>query len=152
MSTIHIRLATVDEIPIIIHHRSAMFAEMGRGTEQSRTEMETSCQPWLQDQMANGRYLAWFACDADAVVAGAGLWLQDWLATYDATTIRPYVLNVYTEPSHRRQGIAGKLLNSIIDYCRDEGHPRVILHASVAGRTLYESLDFVESNEMFLSL
>lgn len=62
------------------------------------------------------------------------------------------VVNVYTDPSHRRQGIARKLMEVIIDWCRSEGFGSVLLHASDEGRPLYESLGFTPTNEMRLML
>jgi hypothetical protein len=40
----------------------------------------------------------------------------------------------------------------IIDWCKREGFARVSLHASAAGRHLYQSLGFEDTNEMRLKL
>ena len=49
---------------------------------------------------------------------------------------------MYTDPEFRRQGIARRLMQTMIDWCRKEGFVRVDLHASDKGRPLYESLGF----------
>jgi len=59
------------------------------------------------------------------------------------------ILNMYTEPAFRRQGSARQILETVIVWCRDEGFRSVYLHASGAGRPLYELLGF-EPNEMRL--
>jgi hypothetical protein len=40
----------------------------------------------------------------------------------------------------------------MIDYCRENGWPRLTLHASDMGRGLYEDLGFKPTNEMRLVL
>jgi GNAT superfamily N-acetyltransferase len=62
------------------------------------------------------------------------------------------VLNVYTEPQHRRQGLARKLMLVVLDWCRANRVRPVILHSSDEGRPLYESLGFRPTSEMRLPL
>ena len=59
---------------------------------------------------------------------------------------RATILNMYTDPPFRRQGIARRLMQTMIDWCRKEGFVRVDLHASDKGRPLYESLGFEPTN------
>jgi GNAT superfamily N-acetyltransferase len=61
---------------------------------------------------------------------------------------RGNILNVYTEPAHRRQGMARPLMQVVLDWCRSNGVGAVILHASPDGRALDESLGFAATNEM----
>ena len=59
------------------------------------------------------------------------------------------VLNVYVDPAHRHKGVARRLMDTIIRWAPGVGIVRLVLHASPAGRPLYESLGFFASNEMF---
>jgi GNAT superfamily N-acetyltransferase len=63
-----------------------------------------------------------------------------------------WVLNVYTEPAYRRRGLAKVVLQTMIGWCREQGFRSVSLHASDAGRSLYESLGFRPTSEMQLVL
>ena len=58
------------------------------------------------------------------------------------------VLNVYVDPKHRRQGVARRLMETLIDWAPGAGIVRLVLHAAPDGRRLYEALGFRESNEM----
>ena len=101
--------------------------------------------------MADGHYLAWFACEDGKVVAGIGLWLMDWAPGIDGFSGRlPYLLNVYTEPDYRKRGLARCLVTEAIRYCQEQGYPKIRLHASEYGRPLYEQLGFLDNNEMQL--
>jgi GNAT superfamily N-acetyltransferase len=59
-----------------------------------------------------------------------------------------YIVNVYTEPEHRRRGLSRRLMEEVIAWCRANGMTRITLHASRAGRRMYEDLGFVTTNEM----
>jgi GNAT superfamily N-acetyltransferase len=64
---------------------------------------------------------------------------------------RAYIANIYTKPDYRSRGIARRIMNTILDWCRAEGVEGVALHASPFGRPLYESLGFEPTNEMRLT-
>lgn len=149
-----IRRATLDELPIIIHHRWSMFTEMGAGTVESRAAMNAPSTEWIGAKMAAGDYLGWFAvAPSGEVVAGLGLYHMDWVpGPLDITLKRAYILNVYTESAWRGQGIAKALLRTALDWSREHGLQTAILHASDAGRPLYESLGFTASTEMRMAL
>lgn len=153
MAEFQVRIASLDDAPIIVHHRNRMFAEMGDGTAHSRAQMDMHFDIWLRRRLSDGTYLGWFACDEDTVAAGVGLWLIDWPPGFDGFAGRlPYLLNVYTEPDYRKQGLARCLVNEAIQYCREHDYRKLRLHASVYGRPLYEQLGFVDTNAMELRL
>jgi GNAT superfamily N-acetyltransferase len=150
-----IRRARLDEkdMETIVHHRRAMFFDMGRRDERALDEMSEKFRPWLRRKMEAGEYLAWFAVAPDeSVAAGAGLWLMDWPPLMTAGgKWRGNILNVYTETAYRRQGLARALMLTVMEWCEKEGIEGAILHASPEGRPLYESLGFEATNEMRLT-
>jgi GNAT superfamily N-acetyltransferase len=79
--------------------------------------------------------------------------VSDWPGSPDDPTgKRALVLNVYTEPEFRRQGIARRLMLAVIAWGRESGLRSLSLHASDFGRALYEELGFRQTNEMRLYL
>ena len=148
-----IRLATPVEAETIVAHRRAMFSEMGYRDEAALDAMAASFRPWLRKKMDTGEYLAWLAVETDGrIAAGLGLWLMDWPPhMIGPGARRGNILNVYTERAWRRQGIARRLMEAALDWCRTHGIRTVILHSSDDGRALYESLGFQPTNEMRLS-
>jgi len=123
---------------------------MGYRDEAALDAMTAAFRPWLRRKMEEGEYLTWFAESPDgAVVAGLGLWLMDWPPhMIGPGARRGNILNVYTERGSRRQGLARRLMNAALEYCKEQGIRAVILHASTEGRALYESLGFAPTNEM----
>jgi len=140
------RQATLDDLPIIIHHRRQMFLDMG---SPERAEMAQRVFPgWLEQALPEGTYLGLFAEFEGQVVAGTGIMFHHWLPGSDGSTLRGYLLNVYVEGEHRRKGLAKTLLQQALDICRGRGISTVTLHASEMGRPVYQGLGFRVLNEM----
>jgi ribosomal protein S18 acetylase RimI-like enzyme len=148
----NIRPAAIDELEVIVHHRRAMFRDMGYADESALELMSARFRPWLWRKMEADEYLAWFALAPDSSIAsGLGLWLMDWPPHMVAAgRWRGNILNVYTGPAHRRQGMARALMQIALEWCAANQVDIVILHASHDGRGLYESLGFEPTNEMRL--
>jgi len=140
----------VEEAATIAAQRRAMFVDMGHQDEKVLDSMTAAFLPWVRGKMAAGKYLEWFAIAEDgSVAAGAGLWLMDWPPhMVGPGSRRGNILNVYTRKEFRRQGLARRLTETAVEWCRSNGVATVILHASEQGRELYRSLGFVPTNEM----
>ncbi len=149
-----IRTATVADVAIIVHHRRAMFTDMGLDDCAALDAMDATFEPYLRCALDDGTYRGWLVQTAGgAVVAGGGLLVYEWPGNpHDARSRRAYILNVYTEPEYRRRGLARRIMHLIVEQCRAEGFGWVSLHASQVGRSLYEEMGFRPTNEMRLAL
>jgi len=151
------RPATPDDAPLLTAHRHAMFAEMGKSNPESLATMSLHFAPWVRRMLAENKYLGWIIeeerkpIESDAYpVASAGLFLLEWPPhpLDPANHQRAYILNMYVDPTHRHQGLAKQLIQLCLDETRRRGLHVASLHASDAGRPLYQSFDFTPSNEM----
>jgi GNAT superfamily N-acetyltransferase len=151
---ITIRPTTLEDAECIATHRRAMFFGMGYRDEAALDAMLAAFRPWLSKKMKAQEYLAWFAVAPDhSIVAGLGLWLMDWPPHMTGPgAFRGNILNVYTEPAFRRQGLARRLMQVALEWCGTNGIRAVILHSSDDGRALYEKLGFQPTNEMRILL
>ncbi len=141
--------ATAGDAPIIAAQRAAMFTDMG----VEYAEEVAGFTPWAQRQLAAGTYLGWLIEARGQAVAGAGLLLLDWPPHFmDPQPLRAYLLNVYTHPDHRGVGLARLLTETAIVETRRRNIRILSLHASEAGRPVYERLGFAPTNEMRLTL
>jgi len=151
-----IRRATARDAGIISWHRARMFQDMGDVSGDSFEILRAIARTRLEQWIDKGNYIGWLAAPAEKpemIVAGAGVQLQPILPRpLDISTIgegrQGTIVNVFTEPQWRQRGIAGLLIKEIITWSKNEQIDRVVLHASDEGRSIYERLGFIASNEM----
>ncbi len=121
-----------------------MFTDMGRTFDPAA--VDRAFRSWLAATMSSGVYHAWLVEDGDTgdLVAGGGLSILPWPPGPSYMIDRlAYVYNVYVEPTHRRRGLARRVMDAVHAFCRANGITSVALNASVDGRPLYESLGYV---------
>ena len=159
MSEPRIRSAETSDIPTLARHRRNMFEEImvRRGAplaEAALGDIERDYAEILPTEL--NRTQVPFIIDGDAgerCVASAALWFAPWLSTpwYPSRTIA-YLHSVWIDEAYRGRGYARALTIAAIDMARGLGYRRVVLHASEAGRPVYEKLGFVQGIEMVLNL
>src|SRR5690349_5850186 len=137
---LQIRLATAEDIPIILRQRRLMFEEISDHDPAKLDAMTASYKEWLGELLASGKYVGWFVVnDAEEVVAGVGMWVQQLMPNpYEASGYRGHVVNVFTEPEYRHRGLARQLMVTLLDWAKAHGITSMTLNASVYGRSLYE--------------
>ena len=151
---IKIRRAGAADLRHILHHRLAMFEEMGFRDAAVLERVAAVSREYFTEALRAGTYLGWMAEESNGrVVGGGGMVVAEWPGyPGENRAKRSWILNMYTEPGARRVGVARRLMEAMIEWCRDEGYGSVSLHASAAGRPLYESMGFQPTNEMTLQL
>lgn len=152
-----IRLALPADAATIAAHRVGMFRDMHRVTPASMEPLREASRTWLGPAIARGEYVGWLAVAADgSVVAGAGVQRRQVLpfprANGDGSVSvvagrSAVVVNVYTDPAHRRRGLARRLMEQVLVWADTELED-LVLHAAPDGLHLYESLGFAATNEM----
>jgi GNAT superfamily N-acetyltransferase len=149
-----LRRASTADLDTLVSPRCRMFRDMGYAEGTAMESMSSRFRVWLLDRMNAGEYHAWLISTPDgAIAAGAGLWLMDWPPhMIGKGARRGNIVNVYTAEKFRRRGLARQLMQAALDWCRENHIDTVILHASPAGRGLYESMGFESTNEMRLTL
>ncbi len=115
--------------------------------------MEATSAPFIKAGLEHGSFRGWLAETNDRVVAGGCVVVVGYpSAPHFTTPRRAWILNMYTEPEYRGRGLAKSIIEVMISWCREQGFEWVSLHASDAGRHLYEKLGFKPTNEMRLKL
>lgn len=153
MSEYLLRAATPDDLLTVLRHRRRMFEDMGHRDPAALAAMLESSTPLLRRGLSDGSYRGWFFEHAGTVVAGGGIVSLEFQShPRDPVPRRSWVVNMFTEPEHRRQGLARRLMQAMLDWCRASGMRTLYLHASDDGRGLYESLGFGATNEMKIGL
>jgi GNAT superfamily N-acetyltransferase len=131
-----------------------MFTDMGVPLDAPLLEREF--RVWLGETMPAGVYRAWVVEDqAHTIVAGGGMTILPWPPgpRYMGSHLA-FVYNVYTEPAHRRRGLARLLMDAMHAWGRENGIASMALNASRDGQPLYEAMGYAVSPApmMFLPL
>jgi GNAT superfamily N-acetyltransferase len=154
MPAYHVRPATIDDVDALVHHRVAMFTDMG--TTIDVDTVERAFRRWLAEIMPAGTYRAWVVeTDRHEIVGGGGITILPWPPGPQFLGGRiAFVYNVYTEPSHRSRGVGRTIMDTIHSWCRENGIGVVGLTTSEAGRPLYESMGYqpAQAPTMFAGL
>ena len=150
-----VRRATARDIPTLVRHRRRMWIELRRYPERDLDRHDLVYARWVREGLATRTILAFVVEGPGRSVAGSGcLWLmpsQPRPGSLGRGRV-PYILSMYTEPAHRRRGVATRLVREMVRWSRAHGYARVLLHASRFGRPVYERLGFEASSEMRLEL
>ncbi|MEP6621611.1 MAG: GNAT family N-acetyltransferase [bacterium] len=155
-SPVVLRLAAVSDAPLLAEHRVAMFREMGAVQPHLEASLREASVAYFVAAIPTGEYVGWIALAPDSLtpVAGAGVQFRSLLPRPALSGDRlllgkeAQVLNVYTDVSWRRRGVARYLVDTIIAWAGEAGVVRLVLSASAAGRPMYEQMGFVATREM----
>jgi len=149
MSDILLRPIEPGDLDTICRHRRLMFTESGRPAE-ALDAMVDPFRDWLAPRLAAGSYFGWMAEADGAVIGGLGMMILDWPPhpAHPEDSRRGYILNVFVDPTYRGQGLAKRLMAEADAEAIRRGLSYVILHATKAGRPLYEGLGWDATPEM----
>lgn len=147
-----LRPAVAADLDLLVRHRRAMWEEMGILPRGGADPSAANYRSWLTARLG-GEVVGWVADDRGRPVASGLLW---WQACQPRPRVPsgviPYLMSLYVEPTARRAGLARAITQAAIERAGAQGHPRIGLHASRAGRPLYEALGFTPSDELWLDL
>lgn len=131
-----------------------MFREMGSISDSQQDALFEPTLSWIQQELAEELYLGWLAESRGQIVAGAGIHLRLFPPGPSCMKIGKWghIVNVYTEPNHRRRGIARKLMHELLKWCSTQSLDHITLTASDQGHALYDALGFIPTADMSLPL
>ena len=151
----NMREATLDDLTVLVRHRRVMFVEAtGAKGDKELDIMDHGYQRHIQKSLPIDTFKAWIIETKEGkIAASGGITVYEQPPRPQDETLRyVYVHSIYTEPEYRRQGIARKMLNTIIEYCREKKFKTLTLHAVEASKSLYESFGFKPTTEMRMFL
>ena len=143
MSAYSIRQATLGDAEALAGHRVDMFIDMGVPIDAEA--LRSTSRTWLDAAMAAGTYHAWVVeTETREIGGGGGLIVIPWPPGPGALSDRrAFIYNVYTEPPHRKRGLARLTMDTIHAWCAAKGIDVIALNASPAARHLYESMGYM---------
>ena len=143
---VEIRIATNDDIELLMSSRLEMLKVVNNLPADYEYSEEIVRES--RDYFLNGDHVTVLAIDGGEVIGCASMSFMWIMPTFSHPTgKRAHLMNVYTRSEYRRQGIARKMVNMLIDETWKRGATEISLDATTMGRPLYESLGFTNSTE-----
>jgi GNAT superfamily N-acetyltransferase len=149
-----VRPATLRDLDTLVQQRRAMWTDLGLRDPARHHKADKTYRRWAKTRMRNHQLMGWLVENGTGAIAGGGcLWLQPIQPNPKRTkTLQPCLLSMYTDPDFRRQGVASKIVDKAVEWSRNHGYERLMLHASEMGRTVYKKSGFYRTWEMRLDL
>lgn len=140
------RIATKEDIDILMSIRLEMLRKVNELVDDyvfSDELIANSKRYFLE-----GNQTTSIASKNGKVIACASISYIEIMPTFSHPTgNRAHLMNVYTNADYRRQGIARKLVQMLIDEAKERGVTEISLDATESGRPFYEAFGFCASDE-----
>lgn len=102
--------------------------------------------------LETGEHIAYLVYHNGTFIGAGGVSFYQVMPTYhNSTGKKAYIMNMYTAPEYRRQGIAFNTLDLLVKDAKEQGVSQIALETTEMGRPLYERYGFATmKNEMEL--
>lgn len=145
---IEFRKAVLSDISELIRLRIEFLHEIGNIFESiADVNLKKALYEYFYEKVLNNKFTAWLALENNKIVATSGLCFYTLPPSYKNVTGKvAYIMNMYTIPSHRKQGIAKVLFEKIVEEAKTRGYKYISLHATEKGKPLYLKFGFKDLN------
>jgi len=139
----------VADLDLLVRHRRGMWQAIRDLSTESLEGADRVYRRWARARMNSGRFVGFIVDVGRRPVASGCVWLMElqprphWKGTQAA-----YLLSMFTEPDHRREGHATRIVEAAMKWAKARGIPVMLLHASPYGEALYARLGFERTTEM----
>lgn len=154
MAPISYSIAHLSDVPLLVNYRMQFLEEIsGIQDDEITARVRQSLQQYFSKALQDGSYICWLAKDGDMVVGIGGLAVREQPANFKIPNGKAgYIMNMYTLPQYRRQGIAGKLLECLMATAKQMELSVLELHSTYDGEPVYRKYGFTEPNSVVLDL
>ncbi len=141
--------ATLEDLDFLVSSRIKVLRAANKLDEDiDMSEVETESRKYYIKALAEGSHVAYLVFDGEKFAGAGGVSYFQVMPTYhNATGQKAYIMNMYTAPEYRRQGIAYKTLDLLVGDAKSRGVNAISLEATEMGRPLYEKYGFTKMND-----
>ncbi len=150
-----IRRASVEDAEVLAHQRTELWLAMKVLSADAAESMTNESVLYFREAVPDNSFIGWvigLKNEPKKIVAGGGLSLRHTAPLPDKngqtrpTSYTAHIFNVFVEPTHRKQGLARHIMQTIEQWCIENNVMMLTLNASDEGRPLYESLGYQQVN------
>lgn len=141
--------ATLKDIEELVRTRIIVL----RAANKLPDDLDMSCveresYAYYKRALETGEHIAYLVYDNGEFIGAGGVSFYQVMPTYhNPSGKRAYIMNMYTAPEYRRQGIAFHTLDLLVKAAKEQGVSSIMLEATDMGRPLYEKYGFVKMED-----
>lgn len=141
--------AAPEDIDELVRTRSIVLRAANKLPDDAdMSEVEQQSYAYYRWAFESGGHIAYLVYDDGTFIGAGGVSFYQVMPTYhNPTGKKAYIMNMYTAPEYRRQGIAFHTLDLLVKDARGQGVTQIALEATDMGRPLYERYGFVNRKE-----
>ncbi len=140
------RIATLNDLNLLTTSRIEVLKaanKLDASTDMANVEKES--YNYYKKALEDNTHCAILVMEDDKFIGAGGVSFYRVMPTYhNPSGKKAYIMNMYTAPDYRRQGIAYKTLDMLVKISKERGIDQISLEATEMGRPLYEKYGFVK--------
>lgn len=146
---LHYKKATLEELELLTETRISVLRAANKLSENvDMTEVKEESYAYYKEALDSDTHVAYLIFDDEKFVGAGGVSFYRVMPTYhNPSGKKAYIMNMYTHPEYRRQGIACKTLDLLVKEAKERGIAAISLEATEMGRPLYEKYGFVKMKD-----
>ena len=141
--------ATIADIDELVRTRIIVLRAVNKlSNDEDMSVVEEESYAYYRRALETGEHIAYLVYDNGKFIGAGGVSVYQVMPTYhNSTGKKAYIMNMYTAPEYRRQGIAFHTLDLLVKVIRKQGVSQITLEATEMGRPLYEKYGFVKMED-----
>lgn len=138
-----VKTAAESDIEVVLALRFEMLGVVNEGAE-----FDEAFRRRTREYFTSGKQTTVLAyCSGEAVGCATICYLTVMPTYSHQSGNRAHIMNVYVRKEHRRQGLARKMMEVLLDEAKSRGVTSVTLDSTESGKPLYKALGFSGSEE-----
>lgn len=146
LSNIKIREIGPQEIELLTNYRLAYLTEMqGEQSDEYHQKLRDELNAYFTEALAENRFFAYLAELKGEILSFGAMVIKTIPGDFNQSSyLEGDILNMFTIPVARRNGISAMILQQLINEARNRGISKIALHTSKDGEKLYRKFGFSE--------
>ncbi|MFA5849024.1 MAG: GNAT family N-acetyltransferase [Bacteroidales bacterium] len=146
LTSLEIKEIGPDEIELLTRYRMAYLTELqGEQSDEYQKKLSEDLNLYFTSALAEKRFFAFMAVLQGEILSFGAMVIKKIPGDFNQSLyLEGDILNMYTIPQARRQGISALILKQLIYEARKRGISKISLHTTKDGEKLYRKYGFSE--------
>lgn len=149
LEKIEYKKATTKDIAELVRTRVIVLRAANKLSDDvDMSIVEQESYAYYKRAVETREHMAYLVYDKETFIGAGGVSFYQVMPTYhNPSGKKAYIMNMYTAPEYRRQGIAFYTLDLLVKAAKERGISQIALEATDMGRPLYEKYGFVKMED-----